>query len=154
MKFFIQERTKKQNTSLLYGDYWFYMEPYDKYGFTSILVNDIELNVNDEGRITDVCGYCPLIEYKETNEFPEDYKNYSLIVILDNLPVPGASVRLTDVKGWPMYINKKKGWVCIGNPDTENKQLIEFVPHCVATMEGQELIAVWLHPQKLPPLDH
>jgi hypothetical protein len=32
------------------------------------------------------------------------------------------------------------------------KELVEFAPDCVATMEGQELVAVWLHPQSLPEL--
>jgi len=47
-------------------------------------------------------------------------------------------------------VNKKMGWVCIGTPGTHNKNMVEFAPGCVATMNGQELIALWLHPTNLP----
>jgi hypothetical protein len=97
-----------------------------------------------------VWGLCPLIEYEETDEAPHEYKANSLVALLDKPPVLGISYRLNENGRWPIYINKKKGWVCIGNPKIRGKQLIEFAPSCVASMDGQELIAVWLHPRDLP----
>ncbi len=35
----------------------------------------------------------------------------------------------------------------------EGKQLIQFAPNCIASMLKQELTAVWLHPEQLPPLE-
>jgi hypothetical protein len=68
---------------------------------------------------------------------------------IDKPPIPGISYQINETERWPFFINKKKGWVCIGSPNIKNKQLIEFAPNCIATMEGQEIIAVWLHPKKL-----
>lgn len=152
MKFLIENPQEGQYFSLVYRpeDYSFDREPHNGTGFTSIMINDLQLEIDEEGKIIYVWGLCPLVKYKETNEVPKKYRVQSLVAALDKPPVPGVSYRLNEDTRWPIYINKKTGWVCIGNPKTKDKQLIEFVPNCVATMEGQELIAVWLHPKKLP----
>jgi hypothetical protein len=154
MKFLIQEPQKDQNFSLVYRpeDYSFDVEPLDGTGDTSIMINDLQLEIDHEGKIMYMWGLCPLIKHEETSEFPIKYKSGSLVAVLDKPPVLGVSYRLNEDQRWPIYINKKKGWVCLGDPEIKNKQLIEFAPNCVATMEGQELIAVWLHPEKLPDL--
>ena len=151
MKFLIQEPQTDQKFSLVYReeDYSFDIEPHDGSGFTSILINDLRLEIDERGRIMYVWGLCPLINYEETNAAPQNYKVNSLIVLLDKPPIPGVSYRLNEDDRWLIYINKKKGWICIGNPKTEVTQMIEFAPNCVATLDGQELIAVWLHPKDL-----
>jgi hypothetical protein len=154
MKFLIQNPQEVQKFSLVYRaeDYSFDVEPLDGSGDTSIMINDLQLEIDHEGRILYVWGLCPLIEYQETDEIPQKYKVYSLVALLDKPPVPGISYRLNEESRWPVYINKKKGWVCLGDPKTKNKELIEFAPNCVATMDEQELIAIWLHPKELPEL--
>jgi hypothetical protein len=152
MKFLIQKSETAQTFSLVYReeDYSFDIEPHEGTGFTSIMVNDLQLEIDDEGKIIYVWGLCPLIKYEETNEIPERYESNSLIALLDKPPVPGISYRLNEKERWPIYINKKKGWVCIGNPKINGKQMIEFVPNCVATLEDQEITAIWLKPKDLP----
>ncbi len=154
MKFLIQEPQEDQNFLLVYRDedYSFDREPHDETGFTSIIINDLQLEIDNEGKILYVWGLCPLIKYTETEEAPRKYKAHSLVALLDKPPVPGISYRLNQNQRWMVYINRKKGWICVGNPETKDKQLIEFAPNCIATMDGQELIAVWLHPEKLPDL--
>ncbi|MDE3046710.1 MAG: hypothetical protein KGJ02_08760 [Verrucomicrobiota bacterium] len=154
MKFLIQEPQENRNFSLVYRprDYSFDIEPLDGSGDTSIMVNDLQLEIDHEGKIMYVWGLCPLIKYEETDEFPLKYQTGSLVAVLDGPPVPGISYRLNEDHRWPIYINKKKGWVCIGDPEIKDKQLVEFAPNCVATITSQELTAVWLHPEKLPDL--
>ena len=152
MKFLIQDPQKDQNFSLVYRpeDYSFDVEPFDGTGDTSIMINDLQMEIDHEGKIMYVWGLCPLIKYEETGEFPCKYKSASLVAVLDKPLIPGISFRLNKDRRWPIYINRKKGWVCIGDPKIKDKQLIEFAPNCVAAMDGQEFIAVWLHPKKLP----
>jgi hypothetical protein len=128
------------------------VEPLNGTGDTSIMINDLQLEIDHEGKIIYVWGLCPLVKYEEIDNFPFEYKTGSLVALLDKPPVPGISYRLNEDRRWPIYINKKKGWVCLGNPATKGKQLVEFAPNCVATMDGQDLIAVWLYPEKLPDL--
>lgn len=103
-----------------------------------------------EGKIIYVWGLCPLVKYIETEKAPQKYKSHTLSVLLNKPLIPGVSYRLNQERRWPIYINKKKGWVCLGDPNTENKNLVEFAPDCVATLEGENLTAIWLHPEKLP----
>jgi len=154
MKFIVQGPQEDQNFSLIYRpeDYSFDVEPIDGTGDTSIMINDLQLEIDHEGKIMYVWGLCPLIKYEEVDEFPLKYTTGSLVALLDKPPIPGISYRLNEDRRWMMYINRKKGWVCLGNPEIKDKQLVEFAPNCVATMDGQELIAVWLHPEKLPDL--
>ncbi len=51
-----------------------------------------------------------------------------------------------------MIINYLTYWLFknIGNPKINGKQMIEFVPNCVATLEDQEITAIWLKPKDLP----
>jgi hypothetical protein len=81
MKFLIQEPQEDQNFSLVYRpeDYSFDVEPHDGTGFTSIMINDLQLEIDDEGKIIYVWGLCPLIQYKETEEVPRKYKAHSLV---------------------------------------------------------------------------
>ena len=53
MKFFIQEPQKDQNFSLVYRseDYSFDVEPLDGSGDTSIMINDLQLEIDHEGKI-------------------------------------------------------------------------------------------------------
>lgn len=152
MKFLIKEHQEDQNFSLVYRaeDYSFDVEPLDGSGDTSIMINDLQLEIDHEGKIIYVWGFCPLIKYEETSETPESYKSNSLVALLDEPPVPGISYRLNEKERWPIYINRKKGWVCIGNPKINGKQMIEFAPNCVATLEDQEITAIWLKPKDLP----
>ncbi len=154
MKFLIQEPVKNQNFSLVYRseDFSFDREPYEGTGFTSIMINDLQLEIDDEGKIIYVWGLCPLIDNQVTDKAPEKYKVNSLVASMENPPVPGISYKLNKDHRWPIYINKKKGWVCLGNPITKDRLLVEFAPKCIATLENEEIIAIWLKPEKLPSL--
>lgn len=152
MKFSLEECHDGQDFDLVYRDeeYSFDIDPYENEGFTSILVNDLQLEINDQGEVLYVWGYCPLINYEETTAFPKKIQKKSLFAILVPPPIPGVSYKLNENERWNIYINKKKGWICLGNPKTKNVQMVEFSPHCVATLENQEIIAIWLHPFALP----
>ncbi len=154
MKFFIKNYQEIKNRVLIYRnkDYSFDVVPIDGAGGSSILINDLQLEIDYEGNVMYVWGYCPLIEYEETELFPQKDRQYELVVLLDNPPKLGVSYRLNEDNNWPIHINKKKGWVCLGDPNMEGKQLIQFAPSCIASMLGQELTAVWLQPEQLPPL--
>lgn len=154
MKFLIREPQKDQNFSLIYrdDDYSFDIEPLDGSGDSSIMINDLQLEIDYDGKIIYVWGYCPLIKYEETNEIPKNYKSNSLVALLDKPPIPGISYRLNEKERWPIYINKKKGWVCIGNPRSLGEQSIEFISNCVAVLDKQEIVAIWLKPKNLPEL--
>lgn len=150
MKFITKKPKTKQDFELFYDDYFFYIEPYAHMGDSHLMINDLELELDDDGTIMSVSGLCPLLEYEKIDEAPEKYEKYALVALLNITLTPGVGYRLNDFTNWwPIYINKKKGWVCVGNPDMKNKHLVEFAPGCIATLDGEELIALWLHPKTL-----
>ena len=154
MKFIIKKHEKIHNYSILYRseDLSFDAEPLEEGGITSIMINDLQLQINEKGEIIYVWGYCPLFKHEETNQAPKNYESNTLIAVLDKPLIPGVSYRLNEDERWPIYINNKKEWICIGNPNTKGKKMIEFVPNCIATMDGQDLIAIWVHPKDFPEL--
>lgn len=153
MKFLVQKKSKTDlKYSLVYReeDYSFDIEPLICNGYTSIMINDLQLEIDDEGKIVYVWGLCPLIKYQETDMVPKNYESANLVALLNKSPIPGISYRLNENERWPIYINKQKGWVCIGNPDSIGEKNIEFLHDCIAVLEKQEIVAIWLKPQKLP----
>lgn len=141
-----------QHAQLIYDreSYAFITEGCDE-DHASISINDLQLAIDETRRIMYVWGLCPLINYELTTEFPQHYSSHTLIAELGKEPEPGVAYGLNKDR-WPIYINKEKGWVCIGNPQVQGKKLIKFAPDCIATIENDEIIALWLHPEKLP--DH
>lgn len=155
MKFLIKKiNEKSKKFSLVYReeDFSFDIEPHNDNGFTSIMINDLQLEIDEEGEIIYVWGLCPLIKFKETNVTPKNYKSSSLVALFEKPPNPGISYRLNEKERWPIYINKKEGWICIGNLETNENQMVEFIPNCIASLSNQEIKAIWLKPKNLPAL--
>ena len=164
MKFLVKEKTRKRNFSFLYNkeELSFYIRPDIETGWGSISINFLEFELNEEGRVLYIHGYEPLMKYKETEHFPRSCENSDLVVILDNEPSPDSfpgnpTYKLVkcsnwpEAPEWPTYINKQKGWVCVGDPTTIGRRMVEFAPDCIASLDSDnEMVAVWLHPKELP----
>lgn len=161
MKFLIKESKKIKTFSVIYDEdeYSFTTKPFESGSdFTSITIDTLQLEIDNEGKIVYVWGYYPLTQCKRTKTFPYRYEKKDLVAVLEKPPIPGVSISLIKNKRnshvcdrWPIYINQERGWICIGNPDTTNKKLIQFAPDSIAALDkNSELIAVWLHPIEFP----
>ncbi len=152
IKFITQNSRKEKQSFLFYReeDYWFDTEPFPDGYSSTVVVNCVQLLSDyDEGKIIYVGGFCPLIKYEDTERQPENYQTKSLIPILDD-PIPGIGYGIKGSEKWPLHINKKTGWVCIGDHMTNGEKSIEFMPNCVAILVNQEIVALWLRPEALP----
>ena len=80
---------------------------------TSILVNDVGLEVDEEGRVIYVAGLCPHTSWRPTKALPGVSERGALSVSIGKPLLPGVSLRLTDSNSrWPVYLNAEAGWVC------------------------------------------
>lgn len=153
MKFIIEDANKNK-------DYKYYVLEYipKEYSFTSnskehfqdfsLTINYLELSLNEKFYLNNVSGYSPYLGWKKLNvSFPCSSKN-RIRVIIDFDPIPGCGYSITDKK-WPEYVNLNTGWVCIGDP-TKSEKAVEFTNGCVAVLEGDQLVALWLRPKSLP----
>lgn len=163
MKFSIKESQRTKAFDLVYNEseHSFIIEPFESgIDFTSITIDTLQLEIDDEGRIMYVWGYYPLTQYRKTMNFPDRYEKKDLVAILGKIPTPGVSISMTKKESrgqgyirWPTYINQEEGWVCIGDPTIIGKRMIEFAPSCVAAIDdSNEMMAVWLHPVELPKI--
>ncbi len=153
MRFCIDTRYKILKSCLLYrtDEHSFDVEGYET-GYASLLINDLQLEIDDEGRVLFVWGLCPLVNCKKTKGLPKNYQSHCLFVLLDDPIVPGVGYQLNSDERWPVYINQNHGWICIGRPDTFNITMVEFASNCVASIEEDKLVAIWLSPKYISQL--
>lgn len=121
-------------------------------GYTSLLVNEVNLEIDDESRILFPWGYCPLFGAVRTSKCPEKSTRSILYACLDKEFPPGVSLRINPDERWPTAINTDVGWICLGSIEcSESAKWVEFAPASVAVLEDGRLTALWLRPNTLPP---
>src|SRR6185312_3647868 len=85
--------------------------------FTSILINDLNLEVDEAGRVIAVWGLCPHTRWTETRLIAPPTETGVLFAISDRPLLPGVSVRLDTAKYLPTYVDRSTGWVRVkGEP--------------------------------------
>lgn len=126
-------------------------EPKPGGGEASLLINDVNLELDDRARLLYAWGYCPLVAATATSEKPpQRSRNGVLAASLEGL-VPGSSLRLNAAERWPVYVNEEAGWICIGEPRAPAQAVwVEFAPATVAVLADAEIRALWLRPVALP----
>ena len=155
MKFTLGDKRTKESFSVIYQEeeYSFDVVPAQESGYVSIMINNINLEINDRGEVLYLWGLCPLLNCKETYRQPQNFHRHKLKVSLGKELIPGISYRLNSSNEWPICVNKKSNWICIGDSYLEGKEMIEFAPNCVASLEEGNLKAIWVHLEKLPELN-
>ncbi len=131
--------------------YSFDVEPRTETGITSLVINDLQLEIDESGRILCAWGFCPYQNWKYTDSLPPSFTPGSLAIDIEIEIVPGVSHRLTKPGEWPIFVNSKAGWVCVGKLDSPHRaNSVEFSTNSIAVLEDGLLKAIWLHPEQLP----
>lgn len=131
-------------------EYSFDVIPFPELLDTSISINELELHLDHQNRVVCVTGYCPFPSWRRTTFSPPDSNPGGLVVDTPQKISPGTSIGLNDSSTrWPVFFDSN-GWVCLGNPGNRGQKGIEFGRGMVAVLEGEELKALWLHPEDLP----
>lgn len=149
MRFTIDDKVKTQDKLLIYNEYEyaFEVEPYTHLVEFYVVINYLDLLVNDGGYVVQITGICPYKEWKPMDNVVPNYISGGLKVLTDL--EYGFSYRLNEDKEWQVFVNEKTGWVCIGNP-TFYGDAVEFCKNCVAVLDNDNLVAIWLKPKGLP----
>ena len=115
-------------------------------GATSILVNDIQIEISIDKLVVAIWGMCPHTTWKEGHV----YKPTSMVGNLwfDEELTPGISIRVTQPNEyWPVIFDPHSGWINIGNGLIENDFAVEFVKGCVVSLREGKVASLFLHPQ-------
>lgn len=149
MKFIIEYGAFVEQRLLMYipEECSFDMKPIIHELDLELILNKITLSVVDE-RIVQVWGFCGLNESIKSDCKVPDYKRGSLKV--EHNLNPGFAYGINDNEDYPIYVNVRTGWVCIGDPERKNNA-VEFINNCVAVIDDDnQFVSLWLKPEGLP----
>lgn len=119
-------------------------------GISSLVINTLQLELDAGGTVLYVWGYCPHTAWRPTTAIPPTAEP-GVLVATGFEVLPGASVGLTEPDDWPVTVNARLGWVCVGQAETqENRVTVAFAPGAVAVLHESHLVAIWLRPEALP----
>jgi hypothetical protein len=125
------------------ADRSFDTEPTPPEGYSSLLINDAQIEVNDEGRLLYVWGYCPHESWDLATLDPPTAKP-GLLRYLNWAIVPGVSKQLNENERWPISYDPSSHWLCIGSA-ADLGEMIAFAPGSIAALRDGDLIGLWLH---------
>ena len=129
-------------------EYAFSTEP-NPGSFTSLLVNDVHIEVDADGRAMCVWGLCPYpswIARTLTHPVAVDSGLRATGAELE----PGVGIRLNPGHRWPVFVDRARVLLCIGEPECSDYDSYRFAPGAVAVLREGELVALWLTPEHVP----
>jgi hypothetical protein len=133
------------------NDLSFDVEP-PQAGFTSVVVNELSLEVDESGRVTSVWGYCPYPAWARSKVTPPHADFLEVFAVSSEQFLRGVSQSVNLDERWPVFVDQQSGWVSLdsGRPAT---QLAEVLPGAVLGLDdNQQLAALYLKPDRLPQL--
>lgn len=134
------------------GEYSFAIEPLPLNGSTSILVNDLSLEVDETNRIISVWGLCPHPGWERTALSPPPAEFCDIFVVADAPLEAGISRRINPDCCWPMLADCESGWVCVSSRCGGSSYAKIFSGVILELDEVDQLCAIWLKPQRFPEL--
>jgi hypothetical protein len=119
--------------------------------FTSLLINDLNLELNEQGRVTSVWGLCPYTTWESAKLNPPAAKFGNVLYVTESPLAPGVSIRLSRDR-WPVFVDASSGWVHVDG-GSQAGSAIEILAGVVLEIDGPNgLYGIWLKPEKLPKL--
>jgi hypothetical protein len=139
------------------ADYAFATEPRPSTCGACFTINELELMVADDEerrQVVFIEGYCPYPGWRKAVLRPP-FARLGLVCGESNIPVlAGIGYSLhSEGDRWPVLVDPASGWVRLGkgSPD-QDRDGVHFAPGAIAVLEGVQIRALWLHPERLPGL--
>lgn len=126
------------------SEYSLDVEPKPTRGVASLLVNDIQIEIDEDGRLIFVWGLCPQESWASAIVKPPQSAFGRLHY--EGGVVPGVSVRLNAGKPWMAFHDPVSRWLCVGDQSSEGEP-VAFAPGAVAMINRGEIKALWLRPE-------
>jgi hypothetical protein len=133
-------------------EYSFDMEPPLKGGFTSVLIDDLNLEVDNSGKVLSIWGMCPQTRWQAATLTPPVAKAGALFVVSEHPLSRGVSVRINSAKYLPSYVDWKTGWVKIEGKANPSSAVQAFSGVIVEIDRDGQFSSLWLRPRQSVPL--
>ncbi|MCL1920732.1 MAG: hypothetical protein FWG50_06595 [Kiritimatiellaeota bacterium] len=122
-------------------EYAFSTEPYPPF-WNSVLVDNLEILLDIDGRVTGVCGLCPHTCWK-ISELVLPESNHGG-VICEKFPTFDSRIPVGIASNWNVYFDPSNGWTRIGDVG-ENCENIEVVAGLVMSIGHCVLQSIWIN---------
>ncbi len=155
MNITFKKNTRRNITigTLLYreSEYSLEFDPLPVGGVTSVLIDYLNLEIDEEGNVLYVWGLAPKATWKDTEKIPPSYIQGGVQCHLDKI-IPGVSKMFNNISPWQMFFNKRSEWLFTGEDiNYKGFEYIEFAQNCVAILsDSGELKGLWLRPLIIP----
>lgn len=119
-------------------------------GFTSILVNELSIEIEESGKISSVWGYCPYPSWIKSKIAPPSANRSSAFAIGDAPFLMGVSQKANTDGRWQVFVDWQSGWVSLDSGH-QIKRSVEIFSGAILGLDcNQQLVTVYLRPDRLP----
>jgi hypothetical protein len=117
-------------------------------GFTSVLLDDLNIELDESGQVVAIWGLCPHTRWEACALVSPEAQKGSLSFVCDRPLTRGVSVRLNQAKYLPVLFDEATGWVQVKGEGTPSLAVAIF-PGVIFELTGQgEVANLWLKPQE------
>lgn len=120
------------------------VEPRPEQGVASLLVNDVQIEIDEDGNLIYVWGLCSHDSWRSARLDPPTAVPGRLRYVGAEV-VPGISRRLNADRHWLVSYDPSSRWLCVGD-ESIGGEAVEFGPDSVAVLNEAQLVALWLRP--------
>jgi hypothetical protein len=112
-----------------------------------MLLDDLNLEVDETGRIVSVWGLCPHTRWTDADLCPPKAEHGDLFVLPDRPLQRGVSIPFAQRKYFPTFVDRRLGWVQV-RCGVKSASAVMIIPGIVFEIgDDGELCSLWLNPQ-------
>ena len=125
-------------------EYSFDTEPRSIGSFTSVLVDDLNLEIDEVGRILAIWGMCPHTRWMTAPLVPPKAEAGEVFFVPDGPLSRGVSIRLHRGTYLPVFVDNESGWVRIQGEGTSALSVEPLIGAIFEITKEGQLCSLWL----------
>ena len=144
MKFKLIDKKPVCSSFLVYrkDEFSFDTEPDPEPSFSTILFDDLGIELDEQGLVQSIGGFCPYPSWMPAKLAFPNFEKCKIKVILKDRLEAGISYRYNDAP-WPVYFDQHSSIVCIGDPLVISKAIM-FASDAVMVLTHDKPVSLWL----------
>lgn len=118
-------------------------------GITSVLLDDLNLEIDGSDRVIGVWGLCPIGRWKEMRLTPPTAHPGELLLVANPPLLAGVSVSLNKERYLPVYADYDSGWVQIKDVFVPFES-VQIYPGVIVELSNDgQICSLWLRPERV-----
>jgi len=144
-----QTAPEMTNSVLLYRpqEYSFDLTPAPLAGYTSFLLDDLNIEVDIHGKVVSIWGMCPHTRWINTPLIAPKAAYGELFIESDTPLQRGVSTHIFSKKYLPTFVDRNSGWVQVRVASNVDSAVMVLPGVVFEISTCGKLCSLWLHPQ-------